>query len=166
MMARTNGTLWQPMAGIAVLLAAAASGCLPDPTQVKWEANGVQVTRLDMPLAGSGYTFLVTEYALEGQEGAEQGARAFRDRFLLTTHLRGRDGHVVGFATRTYADGTTRAFGLSGTLRPVWTEPGMTVVTAYAHPIGSDGGPTNHRPRAWVQLRLDVRTGRISAKAP
>ena len=165
-MARTNGTVWQTMPGIVLVLAAAAGGCLPDPTQGKWEASGVQVTRIELPLADSGYTFRVGEYTLEGREGTEHGARVFRDRFLLTTNLRGRDGQLWGYATRTYADGTTRTFGLSGTLRPVWTEPGVMIVVAYAHPVGPDGGPTGHRPRAWVELRLDARTGRISAKAP
>ena len=121
-----------------------------------------------MPLAGSGYTFLVGEYALEGREGAEP-ARAFRDRLLLTTHLRGREGQVFGFATRRYADGATQAFGLSGTLRPVGapgTDPRVMVVAAWVHTVGPDGGPTGYRPRAWVTLRLDPRTGRISAEAP
>lgn len=158
-------TVWGTLLAAAVMLAIAGGGCLRDPSRVKWTASGVQVTRLEMPLAGSGYTFLVGEYALDGREGPEPGGRAFRDRILLTAHLRGRDGQVLGFGTRTYADGTTRAYGLSGTLRPVGTEPRVMVVAAWAHPIRPDG-PIGFGPAAWVELRLDPRTGRISAEAP
>lgn len=169
MNARTKVTVRRIVAGIVVTLTAAASGCLRDPTQVKWAASGEQVTRLEMPLGAGGYSFLVAEYALEGREGTEPGTRPFRDRLLLTTHLRGRDGQVLGFGTRTYADGTRGTFSLSGTLRPVGplgADPRVMVVAGWVHPVGPDGGPAGLRPRAWVTLHLDVRSGRITAEAP
>lgn len=169
MTARTNATVWWTIAGIVVVLTAVASGCLRDPTQVKWAASGVQVTRIEMPLARSGYIIVVGEYTLEGREGPEPAARTFRDRLLLTTHLRGREGQVLGFATRSYADGTTRAFSLSGTLRPVGplgADPRVMVVAAWTHPVSPDGGPAGSRATAWVTLRLDPKTGHISTEAP
>lgn len=169
MMARMTRALGPTMAGVVGVLAAAASGCLGEPSQVKWAANGEQVTRLEMPLGASGYTFLVAEYTLEGSEEPESHARPFRDRLLLTIHLRGRDGQVLGFGTRTYADGTRRAFSLSATLRPVGTlgaNPRVMAGAAWVHPVELEGGPTGYRLRGWVGLRLDVRTGRITAEAP
>jgi hypothetical protein len=102
-----------------VMLSVAGSGCDRKPIPVTWAASGIQVTRLDMPLDGSGHTFMVGEYTLDGREGSGRGAREFRDRVLLTTHASWLEGHVLGYLTRTYAGGHVRTFRLSGTMERV-----------------------------------------------
>jgi hypothetical protein len=123
------------------------------------------VTGLELPLGGDGHKFVVGEYALEGEERSAGSAREFRDRVVLTLQLRGQERQVWGYATRTYADGETLTFRLSGMLQPVWRDPEVMVMTGRTHSVWSDS-LISHRPMAWIELRLDPQTGRISAKAP
>jgi hypothetical protein len=158
---------WGRCGAIGVFLgvfAVAGGGCMRDPPPARWAASGVQVARLEMPLGGSGHTFMVGEYVLEGREGAEPDARQFRDRLLLTTHLRGRDGRVWGYATRTYADGTTRVFSLSGMVRRDGTNPQVIALAAWVQQYRLDG-PVSYGPTDAVELQLDPASGRISAEA-
>jgi hypothetical protein len=117
-----------------------------------------------MPLGGSGHTFTVAEYALEGREGSAPDGREFRDRLLLTTYLRGREGRVWGYVTRTYTGGATRVFSVSGMLRREAPNPGVIAVAAWVQPYRLDG-PVGFGPTDPVELRLDPATGRISAEA-
>ncbi|MCI0369794.1 MAG: hypothetical protein L0214_00065 [candidate division NC10 bacterium] len=149
---------------VVVVLAAAAIGCTVDPRPPRWAATGSQLAHLEMPLGGSEHAFIVSEYALEGREGPEPGAREFRDRLLLTTHLRGQSGRVWGYATRTYADGTTRIFGISGMVRPEGPNLGVIALAAWVHEYRLDG-PVSYGPTDAVELRLDRASGRISAEA-
>ncbi|MCI0371571.1 MAG: hypothetical protein L0214_09340 [candidate division NC10 bacterium] len=165
MVHRLGWGVWGGLALFLLMLGGAVSACGPDPARVNWAASGVQVTGLELALGGDGHKFVVGEYALEGQEWSAGRAREFRDRVLLTLQLRGPERQVWGYATRTYADGGTFTFRLSGMLQPVWRDPEVMVMTGRTHSVWSDG-LVSHRPMVWIELRLDPQTGRISAKAP
>lgn len=160
---RSGWRVWRAVLAFAVVLALGGGGCGRDQALVTWTASGTRVTRLDMPLDHA-HSFMVGEYVLEGREGSGPGARAFRDRLLLTAHRRGDEGHVWGYGTRTYADGATQSFGLSGMVRAVGRDPEVMAMTGWVQFIGPDGLVT-YRPRAWVELRLDPANGRISVEA-
>lgn len=90
---------WRLRSAIAVFplfLGFAGGGCVQNPIPVTWEASGVQVAQLDLPLGGGGPAFTASEYVLEGRELAARDGRQFRDRALLVTDFRGREGHVFG----------------------------------------------------------------------
>ncbi len=160
---RWGWTVRRTIAVVAVVLSATASGCDRTAIPVMWEASGVEVTRLEMPLDEHGNIFIVGEYALEGQEGSGDGARPFRDRALLTTHDLGLEGQVLGYITRTYDGGQTRTFRLYGTVRRVARGAKTMVVIGRAH--GLRPASTGPYPfMAWVELRLDAASGRILAK--
>lgn len=159
-------SVWGVRAAIIVfmvVLSAAIGGCNPKPLPVTWTANGVQVTRLEMPLDGRGYAFVVGEYTLEGRENSGRGAREFHDRMLLITHLAGPVSHVLGYITRTYTGSGTLTLRFSGVIERVERDPEAMVVTGRAHMLGP-GGPVIYASMSWVELRLDPATGRISAK--
>lgn len=148
---------------LAIVLGAAASGCDRTAVPVTWQASGVQVTRIEMPLDENGTIFRVGEYVLKGREGDGRGAREFRDRVLLTTHAQGIASQVLGYVTRTYDGGHVRTFRLYGTERRVARDSKMMVVIGRAHGLNRAGaGP--YPFMAWVELRLDSATGRILAK--
>jgi hypothetical protein len=138
-------------------------GCDPTAIPVTWEASGVQVTRLEMPLDEHGNTFIVGEYALEGREGSGDTARPFRDRVLLTIHAQGIESHVLGYIARTYDAGQVRTFRLYGTERRPARDSKTMLVIGRAHALRPAGtGP--YPFMAWIELRLDAASGRILAK--
>lgn len=163
MMHRSAWRIWTAITMFAVVLSAASTGCNKQPIPVTWTASGIQVTRLDMPLDRSGHTFMVGEYTLEGRESSGRGAREFRDRMLLTIHLRGFESHVLGYIARTYASGGTLALRFSGVIDRAGQNPKEMIVTGRVHMLGP-GGLVTYATMSWVELRLDPASGRISAK--
>lgn len=163
---------WTRRAMVAFLVLLSAAGCGRDgrPVRVVWEASGVQVTRLDLPLGGDGNAFVVSEYLLEGQEVSGRGVRQFRDRMVLTTRFTGREspfhGYVVqGYINRTYGNGVVRAVRLQGRMELLAGHPEEALVIGGVYPVGSGGG-TDNRLVSTVsfQIRLDPASGRILAK--
>ncbi|MGH7370524.1 MAG: hypothetical protein ACREJK_01570 [Candidatus Methylomirabilales bacterium] len=147
----------------ATALGVLANGCDRSSIPVTWEASGVQVTRLEMPLDDYGNTFIVGEYALEGREGSGDLARPFRDRVLLTIHAQGIESNVLGYIARSYDGGQVRTFRLYGTERRVVRDTTTMVVIGRAHALRPAG--TGRYPfMAWIELRLDAANGRILAK--
>ncbi|MCI0372095.1 MAG: hypothetical protein L0214_12165, partial [candidate division NC10 bacterium] len=161
---RSGWSVWEAVLAFVVVLAPVGGGCGPDQARVTWTADGVQLTRLELPLDRA-QTFMVGEYVLEGQEKSGAGARVFRDRLLLTTYFRAREGHVWGYGTRAYADGGTWPFGLSGKFEQARRTSEVIVVAGWAHSVEVDGVVT-YPPTAQVELRLNHSSGRISVKAP
>lgn len=151
------------IAVFAMVLSTVIGGCNPEPPPVTWTANGVQVTRLDMPLDGRGYAFAVGEYTLEGRENSLGGPREFRDRMLLTFHSTAVEGYVLGYIARTYTGGGRLALRFSGVIERGEQNLKTTVVTGRAHMLGP-GGSVTYASLSHVELRLDPTCGRISAK--
>lgn len=54
--------------GFLVVQGVTACGRDRDAVPVTWEASGIQVTRLDLPLAGDLHKFTLRGYVLEGRE--------------------------------------------------------------------------------------------------
>jgi hypothetical protein len=157
---------------VALLLILSAAGCGRDrnPPQVVWEASGVQLTRLDLPLGGDSRSFVVSEYLLEGQEASGRSVRKFRDRMVLTTEITGPEspfhGYVVqGYINRTYGNGRNLALRLHGRMEPPTGNPGEALVIGRVYPVG-DGGAISNRTLFMdrFEIRLDAANGRISAK--
>lgn len=152
------------LAAFAVLLGTLETGCVRHPAPFTWEASGVRVAELDLPLAADGASFKVGEYLLEGREGPGGSGRQFHDRLLLTADLRRSHGLVFGYVNRTYRDGGTRVFQLHGRVERPAGDPGVIVVAARGYPVESDG-----TTRAWastdmLELRLDPAIGHVSAR--
>lgn len=151
--------------GCLVVLGATACGRDRNAVLVIWEASGVEVTRLDLPLAGALHTFTVREYVLEGRERSGKTVREFRDRALLTADVLGHDGRVFGYVNRTYADGDTVALRLSGSTERLAGGRDEASVLGRVIAIGSDGGLDNRLVSlSRFEMRLDPVGGRISAK--
>lgn len=158
---------WMAILGFLVMLGTTAAGCYyPNPTATPWEATGVQVTRLELPLGGDGQSFKVGEFILEGREGSGASERQFHDRALLIIHpFRGPDGEVSGYLRRTYASGGRRALRLLGTIERVAGNPETLIAGGRVYTVESGSGGT--RPFAWIgsfELHLDPATGRLSAR--
>lgn len=150
------------IAAYVMFLGAATNGCDGASVPLTWTASGAQLTGLEMPLDRQG-TFIVAEYALVGRERFGRNTQDFRDRMLLTIHDQGIQSHVLGYITRTYDRGQVRTFRLVGTPRRVAQDAKTMIVTGRAHGVGTKSG-ISYAPMAWVEIRLDPTTGRISAK--
>lgn len=153
------------MAAFVVALTTAIVGCSRNAPAIEWVASGIQVMQLDLPLSGDGDTFTVREYVLEGQAASDKGLRQFRDCLLLTSHLSGGKGEVLGYMNRTYDDGTKRALRLLGRMERPPGNPEAMIVNGRTYLLQPEKGASESLK--WVdmvQLRLDPASGRISAK--
>jgi hypothetical protein len=153
-----------PTAAILVLLGTMGTGCVRNPAPITWEAGGVRVAELDLPLSGDGVSFKVGEYLLEGWERSGGVGRQFNDRLLLTADLRGSHGLVFGYIHRAYRHGGARVLRLHGRVEPPAGDPDVIVVLARSYPVESDG-----TARAWsltetVELRLNSASAHVSAR--
>ena len=152
------------IAAFVVLLGTMESGCVQHPARITWEARGVRLAEIDLPLSDDGVSFKVGEYLLEGQEGSGGSGRQFHDRLLLTADLRRSQGPVFGYVSRTYRNGSTRVLRLHGWAERRAGDPDAIVVVARCYPVESDG-----TTRAWtstdmIELRLNPAIGHVSAK--
>jgi hypothetical protein len=153
-----------------VVLAATACGRDRNVLPFTWEASGVQVARLDLPLGGDGHAFVVREYLLDGQEGSRGSARQFRDRMVLTTERDGFVGPLHGYVVRgyvnpTYAAGLVRGLRLHGRMEPLTGQPDLALVIGRVYPLGFGGGIDNRLVSIdRFEIRLDPVSGRIAAK--
>ena len=153
------------IAAVLVLLATMGIGCVRQAAPVTWEASGVRVAELDLPLAGDVHRFSVSEYVLEGQESSGKNARRFRDRALVTADVLGEYGQLFGYVNRTYVGGGTLAFRLYGRIEPKAGDPDEALVVGRVFAVGRDGGIQNRLVSLdRVEIRLDHARGKISAR--
>lgn len=152
------------IAAFVVLLGTMETGCVRHPTPITWEASGVRLTELDLPLTGDGVSFKVGEYLLEGQEGSGGSGRQFHDRHLLTADLRRSQGPVFGYVSRTYRNGGTRVLRLHGWAKRPAGDPEVIVVVARSYSVEYDGSTRAWASTDMLEFRLDPVIGHVSAR--
>ncbi len=129
------------IAAFLVLLGTMGTGGVRHPAPITWEANGVRLAELDLPLTGDGVSFKVGEYLLEGREGSGRSSRQFRDRMILTTQLTGRESplyrYVVhGYIHGTYGNDPIQALRLHGRMKPPTGNQGEALMIGRMYPVG------------------------------
>lgn len=97
MTASIPGLMKTAVAAFLVPLGTIESGCGKHPAPFTWEASGVRVAELDLPLGADGVSFKVGECLLEGREGSGRSSRQFRDRMILTPEFTGRESPPYGY---------------------------------------------------------------------
>jgi hypothetical protein len=108
-------------------------------------------------------TFAVSEYELVGQERAAGAVRSFRDRMLLISRLRSREGEPEAYVTRHYADGAEQVFRFHAQAAAPGDGTRTLLARGRAYPVGPDGTVAYHWV-AQIELEVEPATGRVEAR--
>lgn len=161
--ARTRGSVLAAI--IAIGVGAVTAGCHSGGRPVGWHAVGVRVAELSMPLGtGADGDFRTVELRLRGSEDGPSPLR-FEERVLLVRDDNVQYQCVSGYAERTYPDGRTTRFRLSGCMSPNATaRAGGPVVLKGVRYVVSEAGTILYGTVADFEMKIERDTWAVEVQ--